>query len=159
MSYTLAGTRSGVTYYKRNGKYYTKSMQAKQTNNGIIQIPIYIEVHDCFWNKGKVTVIRNNCKYLTSVDQVRVGDAVLTNSGFQTVIHVHLPAFNMSEILKLETSSGEIIGVTKWHLIYDGSGKMKTAEEYQIGDYLQTATSIAKIIKISKHTAKVCCVI
>eukprot|EP00484_Ammonia_sp_Unknown_P000899 CAMPEP_0197021832 /NCGR_PEP_ID=MMETSP1384-20130603/2729_1 /TAXON_ID=29189 /ORGANISM="Ammonia sp." /LENGTH=219 /DNA_ID=CAMNT_0042449743 /DNA_START=78 /DNA_END=737 /DNA_ORIENTATION=+ len=148
MSYKYAGERDGVTYYKRNGTYY------KRNPDSTSEYGAYVEV-SCFWDQGMVTVSKNGKQFDVACNEVSVGDEVLTSGGFQTVIHVHLSSGAVTEVLKLETSSGSVLGVTQYHLVYDGEGRMKPAGKIRVGEYVQTRAGSCKIAKISKASTTV----
>ena len=150
MSYKYVGTRDGKEYYKRGSQYYEKKQLLD--NNRVRDV--YVEVK-CFWDQGKVTILKDRAKYTTLVREIKPGDQILTQSGFESVLYIHLPADNLCEILRIETSSGLALGVSKHHLIYDCKGNMKQAGQFKIGEQLQTKSGSSQITKISKTTTTV----
>ena len=94
---------------------------------------------------------------IISVAEVKVGDDVLTSTGYQKVLYVHLPrnADALCDILEFETLSGAKLGLTGQHLVYDEEGKMRAAGTLKVNDYVQTFDGKDKIIKIGRKKAKV----
>jgi len=152
MSYEYAGTRNGDSFYKKDGRYYKKERGAgfNDTNT------YYIEV-SCFWNQGKVMTLKNDLERAVSVGDINVGDMVLTTTGYQKVVSVYLPetSSGIYPILRFETSLGFELGLTSQHLMYDASGKLKSAGRFKKNDVIQTNKGMDTIIRIKKDYAKV----
>merc|ERR1712157_103286 len=93
----------------------------------------------------------------TCVDQVEVGDHVLTHSGFEKVLFIHMPkdADAVNDILEIEFSNGNTLGITEDHLMYDANKKMRVAGSFKIGEFVQTANGSTKVVKINRARSKV----
>eukprot|EP01084_Bolivina_argentea_P257613 434056_1 len=148
MSYKYMGSRDGNEYYKKGDKHFKKVWDPE------LNAYVYVYVL-CFWNKGKVTVMKNEKKCIISAAQVNIGDKVLTNAGFQKVIHIHLGSIRLCEILKLETSTGCVLGVSQHHLVYVTGGKMKPAFDLKVNDLVETVDGLSEIVSITKDYADV----
>eukprot|EP01084_Bolivina_argentea_P257611 434054_1 len=148
MSYKYMGRRDGNEYYKKGADYYKKEWDSN------LNAYVYVYVH-CFWDKGGVTSLKNGKQMKVTVDQINIGDEVLTSDGFEKVIHIHLPKIELCDILKIKTSTGFVVGLSHHHLVYIGNEKMKPAHDLEVNDLVETIDGSSKIISITKDVAKV----
>eukprot|EP01084_Bolivina_argentea_P257612 434055_1 len=130
MSYKYMGRRDGNEYYKKGADYYKKEWDSN------LNAYVYVYVH-CFWDKGGVTSLKNGKQMKVTVDQINIGDEVLTSDGFE------------------KTSTGFVVGLSHHHLVYIGNEKMKPAHDLEVNDLVETIDGSSKIISITKDVAKV----
>eukprot|EP01083_Nonionella_stella_P180766 645484_1 len=109
MSYKYMGRRDGNEYYKKGADYYKKEWDSN------LNAYVFVYVH-CFWDKGGVTSLKNGKQMKVTVDQINIGDEVLTSDGFE------------------KTSTGFVFGLSHHHIVYICNEKMKPANYLEVND-------------------------